>query len=854
MSSQRIQDLASALTLEEKATLTAGRDLWSTAPVERLGIPAVGLTDGPNGARGMGLPGVGVVASACTPCGAGLGASWDVELLERIGALIGREARAKGCHVLLAPTVNIHRSPLGGRTFEAFSEDPLLSGALAVAYVRGVQSEGVAATVKHLAGNESERERMTADSVIDERTLREIYLLPFEMAIRDGDARAVMTAYNRLNGTWCGENAPLLAILRQEWGFDGVVMTDWFAGAHTVTALNAGLNLEMPGPGRAFGPAVATAVQQGELDESSVTASIVQLLEMFDRAGVFGAADPQAPPPVDQPEDRALLRRAAAAGSVLLTNDGTLPLAASGLHSLAVLGPNAARTQIAGGGSAQVRPYYRASILDAIRRRAATISPGAQVHYSRGCSLDSSPPVCEGQQLRSPDGAQGLLIECFAGTQLAGEPAGRITASDTQLAFTEPPVAGLDMADWSLRASATFTPLEDGEHRWSLSQAGRARLYIDGVLALDGSVDPPGPGPHFFGMGSADIEVSLPMTAGRSYPLTIELTSEASFMVMGFRVGCQPIDGPDLMDRAEGCAAEAEVAIVVVGTNDEWETEGRDRDTLALPGEQDELVRRVAAVNPRTVVVVNTGSPVELPWADDVAAILHVSFGGMEMGDAVADVLTGITDPGGRLATTFPRRLEDTPAFTSFAPENHIVRYTEGVFVGYRWYDTRRLPVQFPFGHGLSYAATQWGEPALSSTIIQPGTPLTIELTVSNASDRAATAVVQCYVVPLDAPVSRPLQELKAFGKVELSPGEQSVVRLTLDDRAFSYWHTGDDHAIVGETVNDLAALGGTMAAGIGAASGKPRGWLLAPGEYDVVLARSSADPVHRLRVRTAQA
>ena len=853
MSSQRVRDLMSALTLEEKATLTAGRDLWSTAPVERLGIPAVGLTDGPNGARGMGLPGVGVVASACTPCGAGLGASWDVDLVERVGALIGREARAKGCHVLLAPTVNIHRSPLGGRTFEAFSEDPLLSGALAVAYIRGAQSAGVAATVKHLAGNESERERMTADSVIDERTQREIYLLPFEMAVRDGEVRAVMTAYNRLNGIWCGENGPLLQILRQEWGFDGVVMTDWFAGAHTVTAMNAGLNLEMPGPGRAFGPAVATAVQQGQLGEPAVNTAIEQLLEMFDRTAVFETSTGGPTAAVDQPEDRALLRRAAASASVLLSNDGTLPLELTTLSSVAVLGPNAARTQIAGGGSAQVRPYHRASILDGIRQRAAEASQGVTVHYARGCSIDSSPPVCEGQQLRSPDGSQGLLVECFAGTQLAGEPAGGITASDTQLAFTEPPVDGLDMADWSLRASGTFTPLEDGEHRWSLSQAGRARLYIDGVLVLDGTIDPPGPGQHFFGMGSADIEASLPMTAGHSYPIAIELTSEASFMVMGFRVGCQPIDGPDLMDRAEACAAQADVAIVVVGTNDEWETEGRDRDSLTLPGEQDELVRRAAAVNPRTVVVVNTGSPVELPWADDVAAVLHVSFGGMEMGDAVADVLTGITDPGGRLPTTFPQRLQDTPAFTSFAPENHVVRYTEGVFVGYRWYDTRGLPVRFPFGHGLSYGSAQWGEPALSPGVIEPGAALTIDLPIRNVGDRTCTDVVQCYVIPVDAPVSRPRQELKAFGKVELAPGEQSVVRLRLDDRAFSYWHTGDDHAIVGEPVNDLAALGGTMAAGIGGVSGKPRGWLLAAGEYDIVLGRSSADPVHRLRVGTVQ-
>ncbi len=709
-----------------------------------------------------------------------------------------------------------------------------------------MQSEGVAATVKHLAGNESERERMTADSLIDERTLREIYLLPFEMAVRDGDVRAVMTAYNRLNGIWCGENAPLLQILRQEWGFDGLVMTDWFAGAHTVRAMRAGLNLEMPGPGRAFGPAVATAVEKGDLDESDVDACVEQLLETFDRAGVFEAVPV---PEVDLPQDRLLLRQAAAAACVLLTNDGTLPLEPSALQSVAVIGPNAGRTQIAGGGSAQVRPYRRASILDALRER---VGDSVSVTYARGCSLDSSPPVCEGMQLRTPGGEPGLLVECFAGTQLAGDPAGRLVISDTAVGFTDPPVAGLDPQSWSLRASGTFTPNEDGEHTWSLSQAGRARLFLDGTLVADGTVDPPGSGSHFFGLSSADIEATVAMTAGRAYPITIELSSEGSIMVTGFRVGCMPVAAPDLLERAAATAAAADVAVVVVGTNDEWETEGRDRESLALPGEQDELVRRVAAANPRTVVVVNTGSPVDLPWTPGVAAVLHASFGGQEMGEGVVDVLTGDVDPGGRLATTFPLSLEHTPAFTSFAPENHSVRYTEGVFVGYRWYDTRLLPVRFPFGHGLSYGSTQWGEPILSSARIESGLPITIEVAVTNTGERAATDVVQCYVVPHAAPVHRPRQELKGFAKVALEPGGSSVVRLQLDDRAFSYWHTGDDHAIVGEPVNDLAALGGSMAEGIGTPSGRPRGWLMAPGEYDIVLARSSAEPVHRVRVSVA--
>ncbi len=356
--SDRVQQLVTELDLDEKATLLAGADLWSTVAVERLGIPPVGLTDGPNGARGPNLPAAFTsgpqLTSICVPCGSALGASWDVDLVERVGSLLGAEARIKACRILLAPTVNLHRSPLGGRNFESYSEDPLLAGRIGAAFVRGAQAHGVACTVKHFAGNESEVDRMVADTIVDERTLRELYLVPFELAVREGGALGMMTSYNRLNGEYCADSSMLLAdILRGEWGFEGFVVTDWFASAQTELAIAAGLDLEMPGTGRAYGPALAAAVGEGRVDETAVDLAVARLLGVLDRLGALDA--PPEPEPVSSPEgaeDRALAREAATAGTVLLKNDGVLPLDARQLTRVAVIGPNAARAVVMGGGSA----------------------------------------------------------------------------------------------------------------------------------------------------------------------------------------------------------------------------------------------------------------------------------------------------------------------------------------------------------------------------------------------------------------------------------------------------------------------------------------------------------------------
>ena len=821
-----VEALLAGLTLEEKARLTTGRDAWSTAAVERLRIPPVRVTDGPNGARGAAVLGAGEAAAACVPCGSALGATWNPELIEHVGALLGEETRTRGCRILLAPTVNLHRSPLAGRNFECFSEDPLLSGRAAAAYVRGVQSRHVGVTVKHLVGNEAETERYTMSSVIDPRALRELYLVPFEIAVKDGGALGVMTSYNRFNGGYCSEDAELLTdILRDEWGFAGFVVSDWYALCTTVGSARAGLDLEMPGPARVFGSHLAAAVERGELDEAVVDAQARRLLSVFATLGALDDPPDQPERYDDRPEHRAIAREAATESMVLLRNEGVLPLEPSALKTLAVIGPNAARAQLMGGGSAKLRPYYRVSPLEAIRERFA----GVDVRHERGVVIDRT----------APEMPVRFDYEVFAGLDLEGEPVRRAAREDGLLMFFRAPEEVPDPEAFSLRARATFTPQEDGLHTFSLVQAGPARLLVDGAVVVDGATDPPPRGGEFFGMASDEITGAVELRAGQPVELVLEWSSRGDTAdLLGAKVGHRPPAPADLLDRAVAAAAQADAAIVIVGTNDDWESEGRDRESMDLPGAQDELVEAVLAANPRTVVVVNAGSPVTVPWAERAPAILDVWFGGQEMSAGLAEVLAGDAEPAGRLPTTFPVRLEHNPSYGNFPGENGEVRYGEGVLVGYRWYEARRLPVRFPFGHGLSYTTFALGAPRPSAEWFTPGGTLTVEVDVTNTGGRRGAEVVQCYVAPRAPRLVRPPKELKAFAKVWLDPGETATATLALDDRAFAYWDPGDP---------DRAELQARLGGGPFGLEGGTRepGWRVDPGAYELHVGRSSADIAH---------
>jgi len=807
--SRDIAALIASMSVEEKAAFTAGADFWTLVANERVGIPPIRVTDGPNGARGSALFGLGGETAVCAPCGSALGATWDAELVERVGVMLGEEALTKACRVLLAPTVNLHRSPLGGRNFECYSEDPLLSGKTAAAFVRGVQSQGVVTTVKHFAGNDAEFERQSINSVIDARTLRELTLVPFELAVREGGALGIMTAYNRLNGPHCSEHHQLITeILRGEWGYEGFVLTDWLSAGSTAGSSSAGLDLEMPGPGAFYGKLLGAAVVAGDVPEAELDEHVTHLLQVFDRIGALDDDPGWASTSIDRPEHRALAREAATAATVLLSNDGVLPFDRSSVRTLAVLGPNAERPQMMGGGSANLAPHYEISLLDALRDQ---LGSAVDVQFARGVDIDRTTAP-----LHAP-----FEIEYFNGPEPAGEPVARGRYRNGKLLVVDPLPAGVDVGAFSFRATATYVPDETGTHRFALVQmAGRGRILLDGEVLLDGVGNPPGPGTEFFGFASAEALAEVELTEGTPVEVVVEFAvAPDAFFLRGIKVGLRRPVPPHLLDRAIELAANADAVIVMVGTNDDWESEGEDRSTMDLPGRQDELAARAVAANPNTVVVVNTGSPVTMDWADDAPAIVQAWFGGQEMGNALADVLFGDAEPGGRLPTTFPVRLEHNPSYGNFPGEFGELRYGEGVLTGYRWYEVRHLPTRFPFGHGLSYSSFTLGEPS----VVADGDTVVVRVPVTNSGDRRACEVVQGYVAPpASATVMRPPKELKAFAKVWLDPRETATAELTLDARAFAYWDP---------------------------TKGDGGDWHVAPGPYELHVGRSSADIAHVVSV-----
>ncbi len=835
-----IEHVLAELSVDEKAALTAGFDLWNIGGVERVGIPPIRVTDGPNGARGSALLGAGTVTAACLPCGSALGATWDPVLVEEVGAVIGREARTKSCRFLLGPTINLHRSPLAGRNFECYSEDPLLSGKIAAGFVRGVQSQGVAATPKHFVANDAEFERSTMSSDVDERTLRELYLRPFELAVTEGGALAVMTGYNRLNGVFLTESAELLTtILRDEWGFEGIVMTDWFGIADTVVSPAAGLDLEMPGPSRVYGTALAAAVRDGRVPEAQLDTMVRRWLTVLDRLGAWDDAEPTEAS-IDRPEDRAVARRAAADASVLLTNDGVLPLDPEAGLSVALIGPMASHVHMMGGGSANLAPHYKVSLHQVLAERL-----GDRLVVEPGCRIDRSTRQIEGASLATPDGRQGVLVELFAGHDLEGEPVATMTRPETRLFFVESPAPGIG-GEFSFRATTILTPERSGPHVLTLVDLGHARLFVDSTLTIDHAAPDTPRGLEVFGMASVERGADIELTQGTPVELVVEYSSrDAAFLYLA-KIGLRPTETGREIDDAVAAAAASDVAVVIVGTSDEWESEGHDRQSMDLPGAQNELVARVAAANPRTIVVVNAGAPVTMPWADDVAAIVWVWLGGQEMAPALDAMLFGEAEPAGRLPTTIPLRVEHNPSYDTFPGANDHHRYGEGLLMGYRWYDTRCLPTRFPFGHGGSYSAFSWGEMAVSADDLQPGGTVVVTVPVTNTGTRRGAEVVQCYIAPAQGPgrLPRPDRELAGWAKLWLDPGETTTARIELTERAFAHWDpTSPDR-------DELATRGraNPMLARPTDLRTQP-GWWIDAGTYQIELGASVTDIRQRLQV-----
>jgi beta-glucosidase len=783
----RITQLADQMTLEEKVSILSGEDFWSVPAIPRLGIGKLRVSDGPNGARGGGSL-IGGVKSASFPVGIALGATWNVELVKQIGAALADEVKSKGAHMLLAPTVNIHRSVTNGRNFECYSEDPILSGELAVAYIVGLQGQGIGATIKHFVGNESEIERTTISSEIDERSLREIYLIPFEWAVKKADTWGVMSSYNRLNGTFTSEHNWLLtSVLRNDWGYDGIVMSDWFGSHSTAETVNAGLDLEMPGPPRDRGQKLIDAVNSGAVSEATLRERVINMLRLMQRVGSLDDHSEWQERADDRPEHRALIRRAGAEAAVLLKNNGALPLKGDG--SIAVIGPNAKQAQIMGGGSAQLNAHYRISPWQGL----VSALGEDRLRYAPGCTNHRFEPVLKGN----------FKVEYFANEKLIGEPA-HVTTQDEAQAFWIGHIADgkVDPLHFSARLSGSFTPETSGTHRVGIYSAGFAKVFVDGKLVADAWTNW-SKGRTFFEEGCDEVVGTTELEAGRAHEVVIEFATKdfATLGLAAFAAGIGKPLGDDAIAGAVRIARNADTAIVFIGRNGEWDTEGSDLPSIDLPGRQNELVAAIANANPNTIVVMQTGGPVEMPWIGSVAALIQAWYPGQEAGNAIADVLTGMAEPSGRLPQTFPVRWADNPAHSQdrevYPGVEGKVRYEEGIFVGYRHYDRLGMTPLFPFGFGLGYASFAVSDLTVDDTEFEAEGNVMVGVTVTNTSDRDGAAVVQLYVSDDASSDPRPGKELKAFRKVQLKAGESRQVTMTLDARAFAFFRVEAKHWLV---------------------------------------------------------
>ena len=763
--------LLERLTLEQKAALVQGADFWTTVPLPEIGLRAMTLSDGPAGVRGPRWD--EREPSLNLPSGSALAASWDVGLAYRYGAAAASEARRKGVDVVLGPTINLHRSPLGGRHFECFSEDPELSAELAAAYVRGLQDNGVAATPKHYVANDSETDRFTADVRVDERALRELYLVPFERAVEAG-AWTLMSAYNAVDGVTMTENDLLETPLNSEWGFDGVVISDWTA-VRSLDAVPAAQDLAMPGPAPAWADLVA-AIRDGRLNEADLDRKVLRMLLLAERVGALGDAAPIEPAPLDGP---AFARAAAIEGTVLLSNAGVLPLNTSSLGRVAVIGQNARDARTQGGGSATVIPEAVVSPLDAIR----AALPDADVRYEIGAVVQEGVAEMPLAQLRNPaTGEPGVRVAFFdaEGTELFAE-----NRRSTALVWFggDAPIASTTTVVFE----TLFTPAETGDIELGFAGANPGRLFVDGRLVLDDAPVLEGSDLGAAFLNPPSITATVAVEAGRETAVRVEFRRETHGALSGAlsaTLGIAPerADPADLIARAVAAAAASEVAIVVVGTNAKVESEGYDRTSLDLPGHQDDLVRAVAATGTPTVVVINAGSPVVLPWAGEVAAIVQGYFGGQEFGHAVADVLTGAAEPGGRLPTTWPAALADVPV-TEVVPTDGRLDYREGLHIGYRaWLKTDAEPA-FPFGHGLGYTTWSWGAAERVGDAV--------EVVLANTGYRAGKQVVQVYAERADSAVERPVRWLVGFATVHAKPGQTVTATIPVPARRLAHWDGG---------------------------------------------------------------
>ncbi|GJE97941.1 glycoside hydrolase family 3 protein [Phanerochaete sordida] len=805
-----IPDLVQKLSTDEKISLLGAPNWWNTTPIPRLDIPSIRMSDGPNGVRGsshfVSTP------AQCLPCETAMASTFDPELVRQVGALLAVEAKVKSSVALLAPTCNIQRTPLGGRAFESFSEDPYLSGIMAAAYVNGLQENGVAATIKHFVGNDQEHERTAADSVISDRALREIYLYPFMLAQKLAKPLAFMTSYGRIHGIHVAEHPVLLKkVLRGEWGFDGLIMSDWFGTYSVDGSINAGMDLEMPGPPRWRTPLlVAHMLSSQKVLDSTLNERAAAVLSFVQKQAkrnpevVYGDGEERTR---DSPETRDFTRRLAAEGMVLLKNESAvLPIQSNEpgkVVKVAIIGPNAKERIISGGGSAQLKPSYVISPFDGLVDNAPK---GVEFLYEVGCYAHKFLPTLE-NFLTAPSGEMGWLCSFYnhdAAGEPTGAPVGEFVLRDTRVKLNDFLPPGLT-ATWSIKLSGKLVVEKTADYELGLTVAGRAKLFINDKLIIDNWTKQR-PGEFFYGQGTVEEKAVVSLEGGKPVDLYVEYTNtkppggpEADrsqpALMRGVRLGgCEKINADQALQAAVDLAAQSDVVVIVAGLSPEWESEGFDRPTLDMPGRQNELIERVGKANPNTVVCLQAGSAVAMPWVNDVRAIIQAWYSGNEVGNALSDVVYGRVNPSGRLPLTLPVRVQDTPAYLCSRSENGQIHYREDLFVGYKWYQARDIKPLFPFGHGLSY--TTFSVTDLVLVISSPASrsiPFTLDVSVkvTNTGSVAGSEVVQVYVTLPDIGLTTPTLQLRGFTKVkDLQPGHSKTASVHLDKYAVSYWDT----------------------------------------------------------------
>ncbi|KAK1489750.1 hypothetical protein CTAM01_10966 [Colletotrichum tamarilloi] len=820
-----IEAILKTLTLEEKIRLLAGRNFVETGDVPDKGVPAIKTTDGPNGTRGAAID--GSTKAACFPAACSIAATFDRRIARSVGAALAQESKAKGARCLLAPTVCIHRHPLGGRNFESYSEDPFLAGKLASEMIQGCQSLGVSATIKHFVANEQETARTTVDETISERALREIYLKPFEIAVKEAKPWAIMSAYNLINGKHCDSNEWLLKeVLRGEWGWKGLVMSDWGGTNSVAEGIKAGMDIEMPGPPRIRKPAaVLNAVKSGEVTEADIDERVRTILEWTEQLNGFKDPTITVEKAIDRPEHRALIRDAGARGIVVLKNDNNiLPLTKEKVKGKKIALIGYAKDGLAhGGGSASVNAHYRLPPWDALHE---ALGSDVEFTYAKGAHKERLlPPITHDGRVGTIVGLDGKPGFSRVFYDFGKEDAQPVSVLNSYPNSAYSPLGSQESMWKTLDIVGDFTPSETGSHYIACSGIGPTQVFVDDEVVFEQKGNCADPMGALF-QAANEPQTKHAFTAGKTYRLRIhskpptkiglEILEGRTGVRMGF--GLESDRDADLQGEAARVAAEADLAIVFTGHDPQWETEGRDQESFHLPYDQDGLIDVVAkASGGKTIVVNSTGVAVAMPWLGKVSALAQSWFPGQECGNAIADVLTGAVNPEGKLPVSFPARVEDAPAHGNFPGKRGDdgvlrVEYAEGVFVGYRHYDrVAKEVLNFPFGYGLSYTTFEYTGFQVTKNN-SAGSEFDVSVEVSNTGPVAGGTVVQVYAGKTERSADTPVKVLTAFDKVRLQPGEKATVRLAISAKDFASFDEST------------------------------REWVLEAGEYSFYLGESAAE------------